>query len=294
MGQMGPEPVGDTKADAQGKFSISAGAEGQGPQLVRVTHDGVTYNQIIPPGTPSSNINVSVYNVSSQPGAAKVAKHMILFQPQADGQVQVSETFLFSNGGKTTWNDAKDGTLRFYLPPGAQGKVDVSATPPGGMPLPQSAEKAEVKDTYKVPFAIKPGETRIDLTYSVPYKEGEDYEGKIVTKDDNTYLIVPNGVTLKGEGLNDLGVEPRTQAHLFGFTKASYKVQMAGVPVDVAGGPSASDADQNSGPGIEVIPPRVFGRSKLIVALGLSILGLGFVLLYRAQQPKELNERRRG
>ena len=25
------------------------------------------------------------------------------------------------------------------------------------------------------------------------------------TKDENTYLIVPNGVTLKGEGLNDLG-----------------------------------------------------------------------------------------
>jgi len=50
-----------------------------------------------------------------------------------------------------------------------------------------------------------PGETRIDLDYAVPYAEGSSYQGKIVTRDENTYLIAPNGVTLKGDGLNDLG-----------------------------------------------------------------------------------------
>ena len=49
-----------------------------------------------------------------------------------------------------------------------------------------------------------------------------------MSKDENTYLIVPNGVTMKGEGLNDLGTEPRTQAHIFGLTGAAYKVQLTG------------------------------------------------------------------
>ena len=58
-------------------------------------------------------------------------------------------------------------------------------------------------------FAVKPGETRFDLNYTVPYTEGASYQGKIVTKDENTYLIAPNGVTLKGDELNDLGHEPQ-------------------------------------------------------------------------------------
>jgi hypothetical protein len=58
---------------------------------------------------------------------------------------------------------------------------------------------------------------------------------------------------------------------------------------------SAADS-QDSGSRIEVIPPRVNGKAKLIVGLALAILGLGFALLYRAQAPaaKESDERGRG
>ena len=79
----------------------------------------------------------------------------------------------------------------------------------------------------------------------MPYTEGADLAGKVVSKDENTYLIVPNGVTLKGDGLNDLGAEPRTQAHIFGLTGAAYKVQLTGAvaaaPADASGGDQAAD-----------------------------------------------------
>src|SRR6202034_2800654 len=71
--------AGNAKTDAQGKFAFTASVDG--PTLLRATWDGVTYSRMIPPGTPSSGISVDVYNSSKNPGAAKVDKHMLLFEP---------------------------------------------------------------------------------------------------------------------------------------------------------------------------------------------------------------------
>jgi hypothetical protein len=59
--------------------------------------------------------------------------------------------------------------------------------------------------------------------------------------------------------------------------------------------PPAAGADQaeSSGPQIEQIMPRVFNQAPLILALALGILALGFAILYRAEPPKESNERGR-
>ena len=69
------------------------------------------------------------------------------------------------------------------------------------MPIGAPVAKTAKPDVFMIDYPVKPGDTRIDLTYQVPYTEGAAYDGKITTKDDNTYLIVPNGVTLVGESL---------------------------------------------------------------------------------------------
>jgi hypothetical protein len=135
-----------------------------------------------------------------------------------------------------------------------------------------------------VNFPVKPGETRFDLSYSFPYTSGDPYAGKVPTKDDNTYLIAPNGVTLTGEKLTDLGAEPRTQAHIYGLSATSYKIQLTGAAAaaEPAGGAGESS---DSGPKVEQIMPRVNSQTKVILALAFGILALGFVLLYRAPAP---------
>jgi hypothetical protein len=147
-----------------------------------------------------------------------------------------------------------------------------------------------------VDFPVKPGETRVDLTYTVPYTEGAAYAGRIVTHDDNTYLIAANGVTLQGENLNDLGQEPRTQAHIYGLTGAAYKIVLTGAATD-APAENADAADSaDSGPRIEAIMPRINGQTRLILALALGALALGLALLYRAAPAtasKETHERGR-
>ena len=61
----------------------------------------VTYNRILPPGSPSNDVTVEVYNSSKQPGAARVAQHMVLVEP-VRGQLVVSESYIFRNDGKMT------------------------------------------------------------------------------------------------------------------------------------------------------------------------------------------------
>src|SRR5260370_15349643 len=210
--QNGLELIDQDKSDAGGQFTINQ--EVRGPHLIRTAFDGVTYNHMLPPGQPTTGLTLEVYNASKQPGEAKVGKHMILLEPGA-GRVSVNETYLFTNSGKTAWNDPNAGTLRFFLPEGTGGKVQVNATAPGGMPLGTPVIRGSRNENiFAADFAVQPGHTRFDLTYSVPYKEGEPYAGRIVTKDENTYLIVPDGVTLTGENLNDLGTEPRTKSHI--------------------------------------------------------------------------------
>ncbi len=291
FGQGGMEPADSTKTDAQGNFTIAKDPQAPGPKMVRVEIDGVTYNKIMPAGTPTTGVTLEVYNASKQPGDAKVSKHMLLFEP-AGGQMTVNETLLVKNDGKTTWSDPQNGTIRFFLPAGANGTVDAKGTAPDGMPVPVPTEKTGKPGVYTAKFEIKPGETRFDLTYTVPYNTGDAYEGKIGSKDDNTYLIAPNGVTLQGEGLTDLGTEPRTQAHIFGLPKDAYKITLTGVEAAAPAAAAGPDQADNTGPQIEQIMPRVNSQAKTIMVLALGILALGFVLLYRASDSsKETHER---
>ncbi|HWB84318.1 MAG TPA: carboxypeptidase-like regulatory domain-containing protein [Bryobacteraceae bacterium] len=294
FGQGGMTPAASAKTDAKGSFAIDADV--QGPQMVRTTIDGVAYNKMVPPGTPSTGIVLDVYQVSKRPGPAKVTKHMILFQPNGSGQMVINETYIYENTGKTTWNDPDGGTLHYFMPTNATGQADVSATSAGSVAVPEFGEKTSRPDIFKVDFPVKPGETRFDLNYTVPYTMGQEYAGKIATKDEMTYLIVPNGVTIQGANLKDLGQEPRTQAHIYGLNTETYNVTLGGAEV-AAAAPAAGTDNSDAGPQIEQIMPRLYGKAELILLLVLGILALGFALLYRAHPAqntaKETNERGR-
>src|SRR5580693_1837527 len=113
LGQAGMESLESVKSGAQGKFHIDQTP--QGPHLIQTAFDGVTYNHILPPGSPTSGLSLDVYNSSKRPGAAHVLRHFLIFEPSG-AQLTVNEGFTFQNNGLTTYNDPDDGTLKFYLP----------------------------------------------------------------------------------------------------------------------------------------------------------------------------------
>jgi|HubBroStandDraft_1064217.scaffolds.fasta_scaffold11057_5 hypothetical protein len=278
LGQSGPESVESVKSGAQGKFHIDQTP--QGPHLLQAAFAGVTYNHILPPGSATSGISLDVYNSSKQPGAASLSRHFLIFQPNG-AQMSVNEGFIFVNNGTTTYNDPDGGTLKFFLPTAAKGIVQVKCTAPQGMPIDRAADKTSQNEIYKIDFPIKPGETSIQVSYLVPYSSGAVFEGKTIGKTgEPTLLVVPNGVTLKGEGVESKGQEPRSKASVFSVASADYKVEIAG---SMPAAPADADSGDN-GPALEEVSPRIFQRNmKLILALALGILALGFIVLYRAQ-----------
>lgn len=277
MDQGGMAPLETMRADGAGRFQ--AKKDDPGPKLVQVIFDGVVYSHMLTPGAPAQGVNVDVYNASKEAGEARVGQHMILLEPSG-GQLLISEAYVYRNDGKTTFNNPDAGTLRFWMPEAAKGIVQVNATAPGGMPVQRTAVKTAQAGVYKVDFPIKPGETRIDLRYLVPFADNGTYEGKVLHKG-STKLVTPSGVTLEGKEIQAAGAEPQTQANIYDLKGTAFKVTVQG-----SGSLQASQGaaeEEAAGPEIERVMPKVWEKAHLILGLAFGILALGFVLLYRAR-----------
>ncbi|MEO7142631.1 MAG: hypothetical protein ABI165_03930 [Bryobacteraceae bacterium] len=278
--QAGMQKLAATTTDAQGKFSFAQPAEA-GPMLLQVIYKGVDYNHLLTPGAPTTGVDVDIYDVSSAAGEAKVARDMILLEPSAT-EVSVDETVLYQNAGKTTYSDPAHGTFRFYLPEAAGGKVLVNATGLQGMALRQQAEKTREPNVYKVNFPLKPGETRFDVTYTVP-ATGK-FSSKILHKEGATNLVAPRGVTLTGDAITALGQEPSTQATVYGIKGDEYTISIQGMGTLRNAQPAPGD--DNGPPPIQSEPPKLYDQLYWILALTGAILALGFALLYRGKELK--------
>ena len=208
------KPLGKAVSDQQGKFNIDAVIP-PGPGLLQSTYQGATYNQIITPGMPTTGVEVMVYESTNKAGTAKVEQHLIVMEPTAD-QIKISELFVLSNKTKLTYHDTTAGSAQFFLPEGTAESAKAIITAPGGMPVPRPASQTARAGIYKVDYPLKPGDTRVEVTYTLP--PAQKFSGKVAASDAATRIVTPSTVTLTGDGIENLGQEPQTQAHLYNIS----------------------------------------------------------------------------
>jgi hypothetical protein len=292
VGQNGPESLESVKTDAEGKFVLTQ--DTPGPRLIQAAYDGVTYNHMIPPGQPSTGIMIPVYKSIDKPGGARIDQHMLLLEPTSDNRMAVSEGYIWENNGKTTFNDPDHGTLRFYLPAAAQGNVLVNVVAPQGMPIRRAPDKTETPNVYKLDFPIKPGQSQVQISYSVPFTSPGEFDSKVFYKGGPTRVIVPQSVTAQGAGLSDMGTGPMN-AKIYSTDAPDIKVQLTGTGTLKGDTPEAG-GDQGGGGGqiSQIMPklyqssdpnggfPGAFNSVKWIMLTAFGVLALGFALLYRA------------
>jgi hypothetical protein len=276
-GQSGMQTIATVKSDAEGNFKIDK-TYPPGPALLQTLYSGVIYNQIITPGSPTTGVKVNVYDSTTNPDTGKISQHMIVIEPAAEG-IQVTETFLFDNQTKLSFSDPAKGSARFFLPKAAAGQVKVMVNTSGGMPIPRDAAKTKEPDIYKVDYPVKPGETRFDASYTLP--AGDAFVAKNLDPASAMRLVTPKTVTLTGEGIDDLGQEPQTQAHI-------YNVRTPTAEVTIAGTGSLRDAEAGAAPEedlgqpkIEQAPARVYTKMAWVLGLTLGMLALGGAMLFR-------------
>jgi hypothetical protein len=277
LDQNGPNALETIKAAPDGSFKFAR--EVQGPHLLQAVHDGMVFNMMLPPGRPTTGVSIAVYNSTTNPAAAKVTTHMILLEPTGS-ELGVNESIIFQNNGNTAYYDTSRGTLRVALPDAAGGKARVMVTGPASMPIERVLEKTKAAGVYTVDFPVKPGETRFDLTYSMPLASPGKFDGKVL-HDGPVRVVAPKGVTLTGD-VKQLGTEPQTQAGVFEVTGKAFSIGVEGAGSLRAGGAAGGEqAEEDGGAGLQQIRPRLYLRFKEILALALAALVIGFILLYR-------------
>ena len=189
LGQ-GMEEAGRTKTDAKGHFSFKL--EAQGPHLVRVIHQEVTYHRMAPPGTTS--VAVEVYDVGKKVEGIEVIADIMRFQA-TQGQLQVERTFAVNNNSKPPRTQMNEHNLEFYVPDGAT-ITEAQAMTAGGQPV-KSAPIPEdnSRSRYSFLFPLRPGETRFSVVYTLPYTGSANIDPKTVYPLEHFVAIAPKSMT---------------------------------------------------------------------------------------------------
>jgi len=189
----GMQELTRTKTDAKGNFTLDV--PDQALHLVRVTHDKANYFRPAPAGTES--VEIDVYNAASKvKGVTGEADVMRIQSDESGNGLRVVENFFVKNDSAPPMTQMSDRPFEFYLPAGAviEGSAALS---PGGMPVQAAPVPLGDPNHYAFVFPIRPGETRFQLSYKLPYRGSFTFTPKPAMATDTIAIMMPKSMTFK-------------------------------------------------------------------------------------------------
>ena len=187
LGQ-GMEEAGRTKTDAQGHFSFKLD-DAQSPHLVRAIHQDVTYHRMAPPGTTS--VDLEVFDVGKKIDGIQVVADILRVE-SAQGQIQIVREFGVQNTSNPPRTQMSEHNLEFYIPDGAHIIEDSgSATTENGNPLKTAPVPEGEKNRYSFIFPLRPGLTRFEVAYQLPYTGSANLDPKSVYPLEHFVVMLP-------------------------------------------------------------------------------------------------------
>jgi 5-hydroxyisourate hydrolase-like protein (transthyretin family) len=191
----GMQEASRTKTDAKGRFTLEIPASDNGIHLVRVTHDKANYFRPAPPGTQS--VEVDVFNAAAKvKGVSSEADVMRLQTDESGKALHVVENFFVKNESNPPLTQFSDRPFEFYLPEGAVVEGS-AALAPGGMPVQASPVPLGEPNHYAFIFPIRPGETRFQITYRLPYGGSLKFAPRVMMPTDTIAIMMPKSMTFK-------------------------------------------------------------------------------------------------
>ncbi len=190
LGQ-GMEEAGRTKTDAKGHFSFKLD-DAQAPHLIRAIHQEVTYHRMAPPGTTS--VEMEVYDAAKKIDGISVVADIMRVQAQ-QGQMVVVREFGVQNSSKPPRTQMNERNLEFNVPSGAQIIPDsATATTEGGNPLKSAPVPEGEKDRYSFIFPLRPGLTRFEVAYQMPYSGSANIDPKSIYSLEHFVVMTPKSM----------------------------------------------------------------------------------------------------
>jgi hypothetical protein len=258
----GMQEASRTKTDAKGRFTLEVPAGDNGIHLVRVTHDKANYFRPAPPGTQS--VEVEVFNAAAKvKGVSSEADVMRLQTDESGKALHIVENFFVKNESDPPLTQFSDRPFEFYLPEGAVVEGS-AALAPGGMPVQAAPVPLGEPNHFAFIFPIRPGETRFQITYRLPYSGDMKFAPRVMMPTDTVAIMMPKSMTFKpGASAPYTPVTEETTAQTYVARNVQpsqaldFSVSGTGqMPRDTAaaatageGGPATADASAQGGAG---------------------------------------------
>ncbi|HVJ07909.1 MAG TPA: carboxypeptidase-like regulatory domain-containing protein [Acidisarcina sp.] len=186
--QGGMTETSRTKTDAKGHFTFEL--PDAGPHLIRVEHQKGSYFKQAPPGTQS--VEIDVFDVA--PKVEGISTEADVVRVEADNSgLKITENYFVKNQSSPPRTQFSDHAYEIYLP--ADAKIEGSAAmAPNGMPVSSSPVPLGDKGHYAFAFPIRPGETRFQLSYSLPYTGSYKFTVRQSMAADNVAIMLPKSM----------------------------------------------------------------------------------------------------
>jgi hypothetical protein len=125
----------------------------------------VSYFKSVLPG--AATADVTVFDAATELSGVTTVARVFHFQASSSN-LDVSDMYVVKNDSSPPRSKIGNQTFAVTLPDGAQ-LTEASITGPSGMPLAVTPVPASTKNRYAFDFSIRPGETRFEVVYKLPY-----------------------------------------------------------------------------------------------------------------------------
>ncbi|MCI0354228.1 MAG: carboxypeptidase regulatory-like domain-containing protein, partial [Acidobacteria bacterium] len=279
----GMEEAARTKSDAAGRFSFQV-ADAGAQHLVRVNHQNVNYHRPAPPG--ATSVEVEVYDAAAKVDGVKTVVNILRMETVASG-LEVVEVYGLRNESQPprTWMDAR--TLEVVLPAAAAIQAAMVAGP-GGMPVNASPVPQDQPGHYAFAFPIRPGETRFQITYRLPYSGEASFQPRLKSPVEHLVVMLPRTMQFTSsapfQGMTeDDGSTVHVSTTVRPGNEPAFQVRGTGAfePEAAAGAQPANRPGGGLGPPSESPDPLAAYRWYILGGLALALVVGAFYVMQR-------------
>ncbi|MGP8259939.1 MAG: carboxypeptidase-like regulatory domain-containing protein [Acidobacteriaceae bacterium] len=205
------DEIAKVSSDAQGRFQATAPDGGQ--ILLHVTHHGADYFKSVPPG--ASSVQIDVYDSATKIDGITGEALVLRAETDAGGKtLNLAENFFVQNASAPPRTEYGGNTFDFYLPKGAV-IMQTLASSPGGLPTNTEVKTLDAAGGhYAFTFPVRPGETRFQVVYTIPYNGKQAFSLKLSLPTGDVAVMLPKSMQFQGSSqFQPLNQDPSAQTY---------------------------------------------------------------------------------
>ena len=262
--RLGMEVAAKTTTDAHGHFTLDA-TDGAPMHLLRVIHDKATYFRPVPAGT--TTMNLDVYDVAEKVPGVSTEADVARIEASPTG-LSVIENYFVKNTSSPPRTQFGPRAYEIFLPKEAE-VVSAAAQGPGSMPVQTPPTPLGPPGEYSFVYPLRPGETRFQVSYHLPYSGSFQFHPRVAAPVDNLAIIVPKSVQFSGTPAStfqpideDVKVQTFLARNVTPETKLAFQISGTGLlPQENAAGPDNGNGGQSAGADQGAMGPEAAAQS---------------------------------